>query len=708
VIDVFWSSEDLTASVAASETLRDTFAAASDLTTDYFAEYFESDRFPGAAYEEAFRDYLARKYAGRPVDVIIAHTDAVLRFLLRHRATLFPDAAIVHNGVVVPDPETSERGAGVTSLISAPPLSETLTLALRLHPSAQRVHVIAHAPGREGRMEAMARSQLRGRDRTVPLEFPQPATLEELLAVVRAVPPHDVIVYVRWSSSEPGRSGAAADGAGLVAGAARAPVYVVTDANLGSGAVGGAIYSVTEIGRRLAETSVRILRGVRAQDIPNERLTATPTFDARQLARWNIAEAALPASSRILFRDVSGWVTHKWLIAGAVGFVGLEALMIGALVLQRSRRRESEARNQAILRCLPDLMFLQTADGVFLDYYSRDPAGLLHPPETFLGRPMRDVLPPEMVNLLEDKFRDVFASDNPGTADPVTVEYEMTMPNGLRHYEARLVACDSTRVLSIVRDITDRKRADEELRRTQEELATASKLSTLGEFTASIAHELNQPLAVVTMNANLSLRWTADGERRIPQIRAALQDVVAAAARATDVVKHARKVYQHRSLEIAPLDVAALISGVCDIVKRRLRAAGVGLELDIAGGLVARADAVALRGVLLNLIVNAAEAMEQVDRGRRNLTIRARLNSAGSILVSVIDTGPGVPAEMVDVLFRTGQTTKPDGMGIGLSTSRAIVEAHGGRIGLTSNDASGATFTFTIPAETAGSDTPAS
>jgi len=332
---------------------------------------------------------------------------------------------------------------------------------------------------------------------------------------------------------------------------------------------------------------------------------------------------------------------------------------------------------------------------------------------------MRDVLPPQMVQLLEQKFQEVFASPDPQADDPVTMEYELPMPDGPRTYEARLVACDGRRVLSIIRDITDRRRAGESLRRTQEELVTASRLSTLGEFAASIAHEMNQPLAVVTMNSNLALRWTADGERRMPQIRAALQDVVGAAARATDVVRHARKVYQHRELEVSSVDVAELIAGVCDIVKRRIKTSAVALELDVTPGLVARADIVALRGVLLNLVLNAIEAMEQVDRARRQLTIRARRKPAGNIEVVVCDSGPGVSEAIAEQIFRTGHTTKPDGMGIGLSTSRAIIEALGGHISVTNNvtqpspdgfggQAGGAAFTFTIPADAAtGPDTPA-
>ena len=720
VLSVFWSSEEFPPSVAASRILRDAFQAAPDLSVDFFAEYFESDRFKGTAHEEAFRDYLLRKYDGRTIDVLIAQTDAVLRFFTRYRAELFPEAAIVHSGISAPDPEASERGAGITSIMSAPAIHETLALALRLHPDARRVHVIAHVPDSDGRTEAMVRSGLREFEPNVRLEYPQPATLDDLLVLVRSVPPAELIFLVRWSSEVPGRVVSAADAAGLVGAAASAPVYTIAESSIGSGAVGGAVYSYAEVGRRLADAGLQILRGVRAQDIPDQRLSATMTFDAQQLQRWRIEATQLPAGSRIINRDVNGWARYRWYIAGAIGFAAVEALMIGTLVLQRSRRRDTEARNQAILRCVPDLMFLQSADdGVYLDYHARDPRTLLLPPEQFLGRPMRDVLPPAMVQMLEQKFKEVFASSDPQADDPVTMEYELPMPDGPHVYEARLVACDGRRVLSIIRDITDRRRGEESLRRTQEELTTASRLTTLGEFAASIAHELNQPLAVVTMNSNLSLRWTADGERRMPQIRAALQDVVAAAARATDVVRHARKVYQHRQLEVGSIDVAELIAGVCYIVKRRIKASAVTLELDAAPGLVARADIVALKGVLLNLVLNAIEAMEHVDRARRQLTIRARREPSGNIEVVVSDTGPGVSEEIGEQIFRTGHTTKPDGMGIGLSTSRAIIEAHGGRIWVKNNatqpspdgvggQAGGATFTFTIPADAAtGPDTQA-
>jgi signal transduction histidine kinase len=708
VLAVFWSSEDFPPSVAAAGILREAFQSAADLSIDLFTEYFESDRFAGVEHEKAFRDYLARKYAGRTIDLLIVQSDAVLRFMTRYRAELFPDAPIVHSGFSAPDPETSERGSGITSIVMAPAINDTLSLALGLHPATQRVHVILHVPDRDGRTEALVRSQLGTVDSRVPIEYAEPATVNDLLAFVRAVPRDDLILYVHWSSEEPGRPVSSADATSLIAGAAAAPVYAIAESTIGSGVVGGAVYSYADLGQRLADAGLQVLRGVRAQDVPDQRLTPLPTFDAQQLSRWRIDELALPPQSRVIHRDATAWAQYKWHILGALGFAAVEAMMIGALVLQRSRRRDSEARNDAILRCLPDLMFLQSAEGVYLDFYARDRQQLLMPPEKFLGRDMRDVLPPAMVRTLELKFREVFASADPQTAGPVTMEYDLPMPDGTRHYEARLVACDGRRVLSIIRDITDRRRAEDSLRRTQDELATATRLSTLGEFTASIAHELNQPLAVVTMNSNLALRWTADGERRLPQIRAALDDVVTATARASDIVRHARKVYQHRELQVSSIDVTALVKDVCDIKKRRLKAAGVSLELDLAPGLFARGDLVALRGVLLNLIVNAIEAMEQADRAPRHLSLRTRLNGAGAIEVTVTDTGPGVATEAAQVLFRTGQSTKPDGMGIGLSTSRAIVEALGGRIGLTANSPAGATFTVTIPADaTTAPNTPA-
>ena len=160
------------------------------------------------------------------------------------------------------------------------------------------------------------------------------------------------------------------------------PVYVSMDMYFGSGVVGGMVHETQAIATRAAAMVVQILAGTRAQDIPIEHPALVPAFDWRQMKRWGISESRLPAGSKILFRPPGAWELYRSEILGGGALFVLESGLIGLLLVQRSRRRRTEARNSAILRALPDLMFLQTIDGVYVDYHASDPAQLLSPPSS--------------------------------------------------------------------------------------------------------------------------------------------------------------------------------------------------------------------------------------------------------------------------------------------------------------------------------------
>ena len=199
------------------------------------------------------------------------------------------------------------------------------------------------------------------------------------------------------------------------------PVYVSMDTYFGSGVVGGMVHETQAIATRAAEMAVQILAGTRAQDIPIEHPALVPAFDWRQMKRWGISESRLPAGSRILFRPPGAWELYRSEILGGGALLVLESGLIGLLLVQRSRRRRTEARNSAILRALPDLMFLQTIDGVYVDYHASDQGRLLSPPEQFLGKNMRDALLMALLRQIEAAF--TRATSAPEPVEPVVVEY---------------------------------------------------------------------------------------------------------------------------------------------------------------------------------------------------------------------------------------------------------------------------------------------
>lgn len=383
-------------------------------------------------------------------------------------------------------------------------------------------------------------------------------------------------------------------------------------------------------------------------------------------------------------------------IAGAVALlVAVQAALIVALLMSRARRRESEARNTAFLRALPDLLFVLTREGVYLDYSAKDETALIVPPSAFLGKKMRDTLPPALADMFEASYQRLDAGE-----ELVIVEYEVPVSAGeLRHFEARVVRCDTNKILSIIRDVTAQKRAAAELHQAHLELLRASKLATLGEFAGSIAHELAQPLTAIIANSHASLRLLDRQAADLSEVRRTLHDVLESGKAAREVIHRTRHLFGHGDPEQRVLDLAEIINEVCMMVSSTLHARRVSLDVHIdVGHRVIRGDRVQLRQVILNLISNGIESMDQVgDDSPRRLTIRATANGAGMATLTVSDTGIGLGNVDRGRLFSESYTTKPDGMGWGLSISRSIVEAHGGRLWAEPNDGGGASFSFTLP-----------
>jgi PAS domain S-box-containing protein len=250
-------------------------------------------------------------------------------------------------------------------------------------------------------------------------------------------------------------------------------------------------------------------------------------------------------------------------------------------------------------------------------------------------------------------------------------------------------------------DITATIRADhaeEALRKAQAELAHVTRVTTLGELTASIAHEVNQPLAGVVANAEACLRWL---DREIPDLAAARRSaewVIDDGNRASQVIRRVRALANKTDIDKVPLDLNNVVRDVIALTQRELSSHGVSLRTELAPTLpMILGDRVQLQQVIINLVMNGIEAMQPVTERPRELVIRSRQDETGQVLVSVTDCGVGIAADDADRLFHAFFTTKSGGLGMGLSICRSIVEAHGGRLSASGNDGSGATFQFVLP-----------
>lgn len=255
--------------------------------------------------------------------------------------------------------------------------------------------------------------------------------------------------------------------------------------------------------------------------------------------------------------------------------------------------------------------------------------------------------------------------------------------------------------LEIDSDVTDRKRAEEAQRLAEAELARVTRISTLGEVTASFAHEVNQPLAAIANNANACLGLLPDGAA-LAEVRDALRDIVHDAERASAIIARVRALATRRAPETLPLRLADVVADVLALSAADVAARGVVVDVDLAADVpMVRGDRVELQQVLLNLLVNGMDAMQATPPDERVLHVAVRADAhhgRPAATLRLTDRGAGLGGVQVSRLFDAFYTTKPNGMGMGLAISRSIVEAHGGRLSAEPNPERGATFAFTLPA----------
>jgi PAS domain S-box-containing protein len=265
-------------------------------------------------------------------------------------------------------------------------------------------------------------------------------------------------------------------------------------------------------------------------------------------------------------------------------------------------------------------------------------------------------------------------------------------------------AAELVEYVGTIADITERKLAEEGLRRVQHELGRVSRVMTMGELAASIAHEVNQPLAAVAASAGACMRWLAADPPNVGEATAVARSIARDAHRASEVIARIRAHLTGNETERSELGVADVIRDATSLVSHEARARGVTVFSTLATDLPkVTGDRIQLQQVVLNLAMNAIEAMRCVVDRRRILEIVAEATSDGHVCVKVRDTGPGLDPEHRDRIFDAFFSTKAQGMGMGLAISRSIIDSHGGRLWAEANPAGGETFQFTLPPATPAS-----
>jgi len=286
------------------------------------------------------------------------------------------------------------------------------------------------------------------------------------------------------------------------------------------------------------------------------------------------------------------------------------------------------------------------------------------------------------------------------------VEHRLLMPDGFVKYVHVVVHAERDRsgepwFVGAVMDVTERRRADEALRKAHANLARVTRLTTMGELAASIAHEVNQPLAAVVTNANACLRWLDRESPDLDEARDAVRGIISDANRGSDVITRIRGLLKQEQPSKARSNINEVVRETIALARVDLQ--GTVLQTELASSLPdVTGDRVLLQQVLLNLTMNAIEAMKPVTDRSRLLRIHTKDYDGHAVLVAVQDSGVGFNSKQIEQIFETFYTTKPDGLGMGLSICRSIIEGYGGRLWAEPNGGPGATFQFTLPIESGG------
>lgn len=360
---------------------------------------------------------------------------------------------------------------------------------------------------------------------------------------------------------------------------------------------------------------------------------------------------------------------------------------------------ESEARFRAIADAAPVMIWTTGTDG-FCDYFNK-------PWLDFTGRTMEqeagigwvEGVHPDDVQICSDGYWPAFREKRPFRMEyrlrRADGEFRWVIESGIPRYTG---AGEFAGYIGANIDITDLKRAEEErerLRQVQAELVHLNRVATMGELTASLAHEINQPIASALISAEACVQWL---NREVPDIEEALEaasQMTVDARRTSDIIDRVRSLYRRGTLRREPVDVNSIIREMIALLDKTATRSSVSIRAELNAALpMALADRVQLQQVLMNLMLNGVEAMK--EKGGE-LSIASRATEDDHVLVTVADSGIGLPAGGDEQIFAAFFTTKAQGTGMGLAISRSIIESHGGRLWASANAGQGATFQFTLP-----------
>ena len=673
---------------------------------EVYREAMDRSRFESAAYARLLRDYLRAKYADKRIDAVVATMGPALDFLVGGGSVVFPGVPIVFCGVDRRELGGRPLPANVTGVLLRREFAPTLQLALRLHPGTRRVLFVAGTSEFDRRLTDAARAEFRATAAPVPVDYLVGLPLRDVLDTVAALPPRTVVLYSTMFADRAGGAYVPHDVAARIAASSRAPVYGFVDQLLGRGIVGGHVYSLAAHGEQAARLALRVLGGTRPSAIPPIAQPASvDMFDWRQLRRWGIDEDRLPAGSIVRFREESPWERYRTTIVTTAAVLLLQTALIVALLAERRVRhraqaalRESEARAEVA--------------GVSLGvgFWTWEPAGNRVWVSEQCGRllgldgrtpitvdPFLDAVRPRTGGPLDDAFERAIRA-----GAPFDGEWSVAAASGDTRWVAGAIRTSEDgdgrrRVTGALIDVTERRAAARLAAEQGRELAHLGRVALVGELSGALAHELSQPLAAILTNAHTAQLMLESDDVDTTELRAVLDEIASADRLAGAVIRRVRGLVRKDDGASQLLSANDVVGEMLELTRSDLAHRGVAVHTWLsASPPLVYADRVQLQQILLNLIVNACDAMSDTPPGERVLVISTAATD-GVARIEVGDRGSGIAPDALHTVFEPFVTTKASGLGLGLAICRSIVTAHGGELWARNNPDGGATFVVSLP-----------
>jgi len=666
-----------------------------------FFEYLDLARNPGPEHSQHLVELLRQRYGQRKIDVIITMYPEALRFVLNEGRRIFPDVPILslYMPAGVELPKTDRH---IIQHLVRRDVVSTIEIAPKLVPGAKRVFVVSGTHELDRKVEDSAREDFKKWEGRLEFRYLDNIPLEEILATVSSAPSGTIVFILAFTTDVKGRIFTLKEVSKQVSQVSAAPVFGLHDIQLGQGIVGGSLLSYEQVGTRAGQLTLDILRGAKTpENIPDVLdVPFVPMFDGHQLRRWNLSESALPKGSIVINKEPTLWDFRYYLI-GALAFVIAQSFLIAGLLVQKRRRRSAEAslgqkteELDQFFSVTLDLLCIANTEGYFLRL---NPAW-----ESILGYSREELTAKRFLDFVhpDDLVRTQGAVS--ALASQRTVIYfenRYRCKDGTYRWLEWRSAPAGNLIYAAARDITERLKEEVEAQQHREELAHVTRVAMMGELTTSLAHEINQPLTAILSNAEAAQRFLSQASPDIREVRQILEDIIRDDRRANDVVRKVRALVKKEKLRDQPLDLNEVILVVVDLIRADSLLQGLSIATDLSPGLaVIHGDGIQLQQVILNLILNGAAAMRNSPSGQRKIIVRTAMLDSRTVKAFVTDFGTGIDENNIERLFEPFYTTKPEGLGMGLSISETIIKAHGGTMEARNNREGGATFAFTLPA----------